>query len=88
MLNLNIAYKQQLEKIMTSDEIDKLIKAAPFREKRRLRSFKDNLLRVAKDGNTSISALPIMPLILMNDSPSLWQDIFCYMMGAGENKEQ
>ena len=75
-----VRFQKVLWEIMNSDEIDKIIKMAKFREKRWLKKFKAFYIEVAEDWAT----LPIVPLLMSIKSSLLYADIISRMIAMDD----
>lgn len=78
-------FKQAIDAVMTSEEIDALIKYTRGRESRSLKTLKKQypILKETLDGD-----IPVIVLISMIESANLWRDIICHMLFNAEGKSE
>lgn len=74
-------FKKALHDIMTTDEIDKVIKAARGSEKRHLKAFKKSYLASGSTAET----VAIWPALMAINSATLLRDIITVMVGNDKN---
>lgn len=84
-----VAFKKSLHEIMTSDEIDKLIKMAKWRERTWLKAFKKAYLEVNDDWDFPFEPylMGIKSQLLLKDVIACMTDKFGVYRGENESDE-
>lgn len=84
-----VAFKKSLHEIMTSDEIDKLIKMAKWRERTWLKAFKKAYLEVNDDWDFPFESylMGIKSQLLLKDVIACMTDKFGVYRGENESDE-
>lgn len=77
-------YKQAIAEMLQNGEMDRVEKSAP-EQNDAIKVFRHNIDVLTSEGK-SVTEIPIIPLIVGNNSAELWKDIFCVMM-AIESRE-
>lgn len=77
-------YKQAIAEMLENGEMDKVEKYATD-QKDSIKVFRKNI-EVLTSEKKKVTDIPIIPLVVTNNSAELWKDIFCVMM-AIESRE-
>lgn len=77
-------YKQAIAEMIENGEMDRVEKYATD-QKDSIKVFRHNIDVFVTDSK-KVTDMPVIPLIVGNNSAELWKDIFCIMM-AIESRE-